>query len=85
MNERTDSSFRYESRATQQLINARLKERFTVKGFKLVIDAMYHEWGKDATMSKFLRPMTLFGTKMENYYEVGIKKLKEEILDGSRY
>lgn len=85
LNARTESSFRHESRATQQLINARLKEKFTVKGFKLVIDAMHHEWSKDATMSKFLRPLTLFGTKMENYYEVGLKKLKEEILDGSRY
>tara|TARA_R100000808_G_scaffold2316_2_gene9414 strand:+ start:1678 stop:2325 length:648 start_codon:yes stop_codon:yes gene_type:complete len=85
LNEKTESTFRHESRATQQLINARLKDKFTVKGFKLVIDAMCHEWGKDATMAKFLRPLTLFGTKMENYYEIGLKKLKEEILDGSKY
>lgn len=52
---------------TTALIRTRLKEGFTVKDFKTVIDNKHREWGTDSTMSKYLRPQTLFGNKFEGY------------------
>jgi len=82
LNSETDSSYSCKSAVTQRLVKARLKEGFTVEGFKLVISAMVQEWGKDPKMSIYLRPQTLFGTKMENYFELGAKKIKEGSLNG---
>ena len=82
LNSETDSSYSYKSAVTQRLVKARLKEGFTVEGFKLVISAMVQEWGKDPKMAMYLRPQTLFGTKMENYFEIGAKKIKEGSLNG---
>lgn len=81
LNGETDSSYSYRSAVTQRLVKARLKEGFTVDGFKLVVRTMVQEWGKDPKMSIYLRPQTLFGTKMENYFELGAKKIKEGTLD----
>lgn len=60
------SNYRYQSKATQRLINARLNEGFTVDDFKAVIDKKAKEW-KGTEMAQYLRPETLFGTKFESY------------------
>lgn len=54
------------SQATQKHINARLKEGYTLEDFKQVIDIKTSEW-QGTEFAKFLRPVTLFGTKFENY------------------
>lgn len=60
------SNYRYQSKATQRLINARLNDGFTVDDFKAVIDKKAKEW-KGTEMAQYLRPETLFGTKFESY------------------
>lgn len=66
LNSATSSNYRYQSKATQRLINARLNDGFTVDDFKAVIDKKTKEW-KGTEMEKYLRPETLFGTKFESY------------------
>ena len=67
LNEKTNKNFRSNRSETQKLIQARIKENFTVEDFKKVIDIKTQEWLKDSTMSKYLRPVTLFGNKFEGY------------------
>jgi uncharacterized phage protein (TIGR02220 family) len=67
LNERTGSSFRPTTKATQTLIRARWREGFRIDDFKRVIDNKTEEWGNDPKMSQYLRPETLFGTKFESY------------------
>ena len=66
LNSATSSNYRYQSKATQRLIKARLNDGFTVADFKEVIDKKVKEW-KGTEMEKYLRPETLFGTKFESY------------------
>jgi uncharacterized phage protein (TIGR02220 family) len=66
LNSKTGQSYRAASKATQQHINARLTEGFTVDDFKLVIDNKCAEW-IGTEWEKYLRPSTLFGSKFENY------------------
>ena len=67
LNSQTGKRYRASTQATQTLINARLNEGFTVDDFKTVIDTKVSQWSRDAKMSAFLRPQTLFGTKFESY------------------
>ena len=67
LNEKTNKNFRSNRSETQKLIQARIKEKFTVEDFKKVIDIKTQECLKDSTMSKYLRPVTLFGNKFEGY------------------
>ena len=67
LNAKADTNYRATSRKTASLINARLKEGFTLEDFKSEIDDKVLEWGGDHKMSKYLRPETLFGTKFEGY------------------
>lgn len=60
------SNYKNTTKATQHKINARLKEGFTFKDFKTVIDKKVKEWA-NTDMEKYLRPETLFGTKFESY------------------
>lgn len=60
------TNYRYQSKATQGHINARLNEGFTLEDFKAVIDKKTEEW-KGTEMAQYLRPETLFGTKFESY------------------
>lgn len=66
LNDRCGTRYRYQTKGTQEHINARLKEGYTVDDFKMVIDKKFEEWhGTD--MEKFLRPETLFAGKFESY------------------
>lgn len=67
LNSKTGSSYRPKTPQTIKLITARIKEGFTEEDFLKVIDNMVLEWGRDKTMSQYLRPQTLFGTKFESY------------------
>ena len=67
LNKKTNSSFKPETKATRQLISARLKEGFVDDDFKLVIDHQCKQWGKDPEMMDYLRPITLFSNKFESY------------------
>ena len=66
LNEKAGTAYRATTKATQQHINARLSENFTVDDFRKVIDNMCKKW-KGTEMAEYLRPSTLFGPKFENY------------------
>jgi len=77
LNEKAKKSFKANNKTTQQHINARLSEGYTVDDFKTVIDKKCDEWlGTD--FEQYLRPSTLFGSKFESYLNAPAKKTKQE-------
>lgn len=66
LNAKLGTSYRATTKATQEHINARLKDGFTVEDFRKVIDNRCKEW-KGTKMAEYLRPSTLFGPKFEGY------------------
>lgn len=78
LNEKAGTKYHYKTKDTQKHINARLTEGFTLDDFKKVIDIKCDEWlGTD--MEKFIRPMTLFGTKFESYLNQKTHKSIEDV------
>lgn len=76
LNEKAGTNYKPTSRKTQDLIKARLNEKYTVDDFKRVIDNKCAEW-LNTEMQQYLRPETLFGTKFEGYLNsVNIKAIK---------
>lgn len=73
LNEKAGTRYKFSTRKTQQHINARLNEGYTLQDFQTVIDKKCTEW-MNTDMEKFLRPETLFGTKFESYLNQRIKK-----------
>lgn len=66
LNAKAGTSYKATAKLTQEHINARLNDGFTVADFKKAIDNKCNEW-KGTEWAKFLRPQTLFGTKFESY------------------
>ena len=67
LNQQTGRNYRNVSSNTR-LIEARLKEGYTVQDFKTVIDKKCFEWLRDPEMKQYLRPETLFSPKhFESY------------------
>lgn len=69
LNQKTGKNFRPNTKAYRSVIKARFKEGFRKEDFFNVIDKKTAEWGKDKKMSEYLRPQTLFGTKMDSYIQ----------------
>lgn len=68
LNQVTGSAFRY-AKAHQRVIEARVKEKFTLDDFKKVIDTKSAQW-KGTNMQTYLRPSTLFqASKMDGYLQ----------------
>lgn len=78
LNQKIGSDYRSTTKATVQLINARLKEGFNLEDFKKVIDNQYDKWF-GTKMEEYLRPQTLFGTKFENYLNTPVKQKETSI------
>ena len=66
LNEKAGTKYKSTSKDTIKHINARLKEGYTVQDFKYVIDVKVAEW-QDTKMEMYIRPSTLFNSKMDNY------------------
>lgn len=66
LNQKANTNYRTSTKETQQFINARLSEGYTVDDFFTVIDKKCTEW-LNTDMEKYLRPKTLFGNKFESY------------------
>ena len=62
----SESNYRWQTRETQKLIKARLKDGYTVADFMTVIDKKKAEWG-GTDFECYLRPKTLFGNNFESY------------------
>lgn len=67
LNQRAGTHYKATTANTRKLIEARLKEGFTVDDIKLVIDKKCAEWLNNPEMAGYLRPETLFGNKFEGY------------------
>ena len=66
LNLKANTSYRFTTKKTKNLIHARFNEGFTLDDFKKVIDIKCSEW-MNTTMNQYLRPETLFGPKFEGY------------------
>ena len=65
--------------ANMRNINARLKEGYTIADFKAVVDLKWQQWS-GSKWESFMRPQTLFGTKMDSYLnEVGPRSEPKDI------
>ncbi|MFC0232722.1 conserved phage C-terminal domain-containing protein [Vagococcus entomophilus] len=67
LNNKASTKYRYQTKSTQQKINARISEGYSEQDFYTVIDKKVTEWSNNPEMQKFIRPETLFGTKFESY------------------
>ena len=74
LNAKLNTRYKADNKKTLELVNARLKEGFTIDDFKNVIDKKTIEWVNDPSMYKYLRPVTLFSTKFESYLNQPTKK-----------
>ena len=83
LNLKTNSNYKHTTEATVKIINARLKEGYTLEDFKTVIDKKTKQWLNDEKMSNFLRPLTLFGTKFESY--LNEKDVKTEVKENKSF
>ena len=66
LNSKLSTNYKSTNQKTQSLIRARLRDGYTVDDFERVIDIKCDEW-LDTSMSKYLRPETLFSNKFESY------------------
>lgn len=84
LNKEAKKSFRANTSKTKSLINARLKEGFSIEDFFTVIEVKSSQWKNNNEMKQFLRPETLFSNKFEAYLnEVPIKENKSEVYEES--
>jgi len=74
----TGKKFRASGAKVKKVINARVRDGFTVEDFKNVIDKKNAQWGKNPKMSIYLRPETLFGNKFEGYLNELVSKEEEK-------
>ena len=65
LNSMTETTFRPVGK-TKEAVYARIKEGYTLSDFKIVIDKKVKEW-KGTKEEVYLRPITLFSKKFENY------------------
>lgn len=87
LNQKSNSHYRHTTKATQRIINGRIKDGATVDDFMTVIDFKCSQWLGDEKMSAFLRPETLFApSHFESYLNEARrsepKKPKHEGLSG---
>jgi len=69
LNETCRTNFRPTSQKTKDLINARLKEGYTLEDFKHVHRVKAQEWLNDSERRQYLRPITLYSPKFESYLQ----------------
>ena len=84
LNKKAGTNYKFSTKTTQQHINARLAEGYTVEDFKTVIDNQYAKW-HGTEYEEYLRPSTLFGTKFENYLNSKPAKKQSEQKNPVRY
>lgn len=78
LNEKTNRNYSSKSTANRKFVAGRLKEGYTEKDLKKVIDTMCSKWLIDPKMNMYLRPETLFNaTKFQTY----INLVKQEDKD----
>ena len=82
LNQKAGTNYKVTSKTTQEKINARLNEGYSLDDFIAVINKKCDVWLKDAKMCKYLRPETLFGNKFESYLnEITKDNVNDDIPD----
>lgn len=76
LNQKTNKKYLSSAIANQKPIKARIAEGYTLEDFKRVIDLKSEEW-KNTSFEKYLRPITLFGSKFDGYLNEGGSTKKE--------
>ena len=71
LNDQTGRRYSHNANKNQDLIRARWNEGFRVEDFKQVIDTKVKDWGNDSKMNQYLRPVTLFSNKFDEYLNQG--------------
>jgi len=66
---------------TAKGLKSRFAEGFTVEDAKKVIDIKFAEWIGDEKMKQYIRPVTLFSNKMDQYLNQEVKVEKPESRD----
>lgn len=66
LNRKAGTSYRA-GKDSKSHVSARMRDGMTEADFKTVVDKKVDEWKNDDRMRAYLRPSTLFGTKMEQY------------------
>lgn len=79
LNKVLGTNYRATTKATQDVIKARLKEKYVIDDFKYVIDIKYDDWHGDSKTEPWLRPSTLFGNKFESYLNQKPKNAMSEL------
>ncbi len=79
LNLKTGKNFKTSS-PTKKSIMARINEKWKYDDFVYVIDIKCNEWLNDKEMNKYLRPITLFGTKFESYRNQKTKKIQSDTI-----
>lgn len=69
LNSKLNSKYKKTTIITNKVINARIKDGFTVKDFACVIDFLFKKWMGDERMERHLVPETMFGNKFEGYLQ----------------
>lgn len=82
LNECASANYRHTTKKTMELINARMKEGFTVDDFKTVIEYCCREWkgktfGNGELGDSYLRPSTLFNNKFDERLNKAKQNLKQ--------
>lgn len=78
LNEQTGRRYSHKAAKNQDLVKARWNEGFRVDDFKQVIDTKVKDWGNDSKMNQYLRPVTLFSNKFDDYLnQVPVTKAKK--------
>lgn len=79
LNQKTNSNFKPNNKATQKLINGRLEDGYTAEDFKKVVDTMKVRWA-NTEYEQYLVPTTLFRpSNFEKYLNFANKETKSDI------
>jgi uncharacterized phage protein (TIGR02220 family) len=81
LNYMAGTSYRHSGRKVRELIQARLNDGSSEADFIAAIDKMTRQW-KGTDMEKYLRPVTLFGPKLDDY--AGAPDVKPSTSNGRR-
>ena len=85
LNDQTGRRYSHTANKNQDLIRARWNEGFRVEDFKQVIDTKVKDWGNDSKMNQYLRPVTLFSNKFDEYLNQGATAIQTTKPSGNNY
>lgn len=79
LNEKADRDYKFTANNNRKLIRERWNEGYRYEDFKQVIDNMTKLWGDSEKMKPYLRPITLFGNKFDEYRNKIIEQPNREV------